>query len=94
VDLVPGAATVTATYSARGGNSAVVTTTAVPRVEGGRVFWSVSSVVTDDGSASDDLLNQINDSIETAWRNYARSQHNGSFTDVVITDDDITFYFD
>ncbi len=92
VDLVPGAAEVTATYNYRGG-SADVTSTAIPSVEGGRITWDVTSVQVAGDPISDSLLQQINNSVDSAWRNYARGQYEGRFTDVIVTENDITFYF-
>ncbi|MEL6148367.1 MAG: hypothetical protein AAFR56_02000, partial [Chloroflexota bacterium] len=61
VDLVSDAAVVTAVYEFRNGETATTTTTYVPSVVDGRVYWDVTGIVIDGGeNISDDLLEQIN----------------------------------
>lgn len=90
VDLKPGEAMIMMTYEFRGG-SVSTTSTVVPTVENGRVYWAVTDVVIDGSNVSDDLLEQLNTRLETAWRNYFRSQTNGYVVDVDITETEIIY---
>lgn len=68
-----------------------VTTVIVPEIRNGRLYWSVSSVTIDGQPASDEFLEQINTSVESAWRNYVRRQmragrlHEVSISDTALT---------
>lgn len=94
VDLQPGQAVITATYAFRNGETVTASSTYVPSISNGRVFWDVTSVVVESGETiSDDLLNQINARVDTAWRNYFKGQVPGYVQDVTITENDITFVY-
>lgn len=91
VDLQPGQAVVTATYTRRGQSPVATSTTLVPYIDDGRIYWEVTSVLANGQPASDELIAQINLSIVSAWRNYIRRQAGtGHFTAVTITGGDLT----
>lgn len=90
VDLKPDTAMITAIYETRGG-SVTTSTTLVPSVEDGHVYWSVTDVTANGSDISDDLLQQINDSLEASWVRYAKGQINGYITDVTITETEIIY---
>jgi hypothetical protein len=92
VDLQPGKVVVSETWTRRADTPKQVVAVLTPRVENGRVFWSVASATIDGGAASDELLAQINSRINSSWRNYARKQSGpGRVTAVEISDDTITY---
>lgn len=96
VDLQPDQVSVSYTYTTRAPRGSQTTshsvnTVYVPDIQDGRLYWSVTSVTVDGRPASDDLVRQINASIESSWRNYIRRQHGtGHVTSIAITDTDIT----
>jgi hypothetical protein len=90
VDLQPGQTQVSATYTSRRVSLDVVATM-TPYIDGGRIYWTVTDVVTTDGQeASDELLAQINEAIEASWRNYIRGQFDGIVDSIIVTDTDLT----
>ena len=96
VDLQPGQVSIAYTYTVRaprgsGTTSRNVNTVYVPNVTNGRLYWSVTSVTVNGQPASDDLVRQINASIESSWRNYIRRQlDTGRIGSVTITDTEMT----
>lgn len=72
IDLQPGQAVQTATYTRRGHEPVELITTFIPNISNGRIYWSVSSITAHGEAISEDLLNQINASIESSWRRYFR----------------------
>lgn len=87
IDLLPGQVAQTATYTRRGHEPVELITTFVPSISNGRIYWSVSSATTDGEAISEDLLNQINASIESSWRRYFREQAKpGRVTGIDISD--------
>jgi len=94
VDLQEGQAVHTATFTWRNYGPVEVVTTATPSIRNGRVYWTVTSVTADGETVSDELLRQINSSIETSWRNYVRRQlPAGRITDIQISETQITVTF-
>ncbi len=94
VDLQPGQVVVTATWAFRSHEPVQVISTLVPRIDNGRLYWSVSSVTADGSAISDDLLNQINTSIATSWRNYLRGLlGTGRVASIDITDTEMVITF-
>ncbi|MFN8375532.1 MAG: hypothetical protein U0694_21985 [Anaerolineae bacterium] len=93
VDLQSGQAVITATVTVRGGNSWNTVTTLTPSVSSsGRVTWTVASVTVDGQAASQDVVNQINNSIASSWRSFIRNQYGtGRVASVSISDSAITF---
>lgn len=90
IDLQPGQVVQTATYTRRGHEPVELTTTFVPSISNGRIYWSVSSVTADGEAISEDLLNQINASIESSWRRYFREQAKpGRVTGIDISDTEV-----
>ncbi|MCA9910437.1 MAG: hypothetical protein KC519_17390 [Anaerolineae bacterium] len=62
-----------------------------PSISNGRIYWTLTSASANGEPASQDLINQINASISTSWRNYVRQQAGtGRVQGIVITDADIT----
>lgn len=93
VDLQPNQVVINATHTGRN-NTVVTSTTMVPSVSDGRVYWEVTSVVTDSGvEAPAELLEQVNTWIAASWRVYIKQQYPGIITDVIVTDTDITYYY-
>lgn len=91
VDLQPNQVQITADHTTRRQGTITTTSTMQPYIEDGRVYWTVTSIVAADGQqVSDALLTQINAVIETAWRNYIRSQFEGVVDTIIITDSDLT----
>jgi hypothetical protein len=96
VDLQPGQVSISYTYTVRaprgsGTTNRSVNTVYVPNVSNGRLYWSVPSVTVNGQPASDDLVRQINASIESSWRNYIRRQlDTGRIGSITISDTEIT----
>lgn len=96
VDLQPGQVGISYTYTVRAPRGSQTTshsvnTVYVPSIRNGRLYWAVTSVTVDGRAASDDLVRQINASIETAWRNYIRGQlDTGRIGSITITDTALT----
>jgi hypothetical protein len=92
VDLQPGQAVISATFTYRRTGSFEGEAVLVPTIRNGRVYWSVVSATQDGVPVSDELLNQINASISSAWRSYWREHAPaGRVTAVDISEDAITF---
>jgi hypothetical protein len=92
VDLQPGQVVVSETWTRRAATPKQVVAILTPRIENGRVFWSVASATIDGSAASDELVAQINSRINNSWRNYAKRQSGpGRVTAVEISDDAITY---
>lgn len=90
IDLQPGQAVITTNYLYPSGKTAVTETIAVPSIQNGRIYWSVSSRSRNGEAVSQDLLNQVNAAISSSWRTYFRSQlPTGKVTAVTITDTEI-----
>ncbi|MDX2161745.1 MAG: hypothetical protein SF162_10500 [bacterium] len=63
-------------------------------VSNGRVFWTLQSVTADGAAASQDIVNQVNASLSSSWRNYVRENgRGGRITDVVLTDTDLQIFW-
>lgn len=92
VDLQAGQVVISATFTYRRIEPFEGEAVLVPSVENGRVYWSAVSATRDGEPVSDELLNQINASIESAWRNYVRRHAPaGRISAVDISEDSITF---
>jgi hypothetical protein len=90
VDLRPGQVVITSNYLYPSGKTAVTETVAVPFIQNGRIFWSVTSRSRNGEAVSQDLLNQINASSSSSWRSYFRGQlPTGRVTAVTITDTEV-----
>ena len=90
VDLQPGQAVISSTQVYR---RATYQVEAVyePRVSNGRVYWTLTSASANGEPASQDLINQINASLSSSWRNYVRQQAGvGRVQTITITDTDLT----
>ena len=90
VDLQPGQVVISSTQTYR---RATYQVQAIyePRISNGRIYWTLTSASANGEPASQDLINQVNASISTSWRNYVRQQAGtGRVQSIVITDADIT----
>ncbi|MBW4437966.1 MAG: hypothetical protein KME04_12570 [Pleurocapsa minor GSE-CHR-MK-17-07R] len=87
VDLQPGQAVITLTWTTRGRDSSAipVSTTWTPVVSNGRLSWTLASATSNGAPISNELRAQINAALSTSWRNYWRSQHPGRLTTVEVT---------
>lgn len=92
VDLQPGQAAIDATITLRGHEPVATTTTLVPSIENGRLFWAAVSVVADGEPASDELVAQVNAAITSSWITYFKRQAGpGRIQEMTISEDAITF---
>ena len=90
VDLQDGQAVVSLTITFRGRDPLAVSGTAVPSVNNGRIYWTVTTASVDGTTVSDALLTQINTAISSAWRNYVRGKlPAGRVTAITITDTEV-----
>lgn len=87
VDLQPGQAVITLTWTTRGRDSSAipVSTTWTPVISNGRLSWTLASATSNGAPISNELRAQINAALSTSWRNYWRSQHPGRLTAVEVT---------
>jgi hypothetical protein len=91
VDLQPNQVVLTETWTRRGGEPEQVVAIFVPRLEDGRVYWTLTAATVDGEPASPELLAQINTRISSAWANYFRRQLKaGRVTAIAIDDAAIT----
>ncbi len=91
VDLQDGQAVISATYTRRRTEAIAVSSTVVPSLENGRLYWTVTTVSANGAPVSDELLAQINAQITTSWVNYwKRNAAVGHITGVQITEDSIS----
>ncbi len=89
VDLQPGQVVITSTHTYPNASYDVVSVFA-PTITNGRIVWQMSSITANGQPASQELIDQVNTSILTSWRNYWRLQNPGRTQSIVITDNDIT----
>lgn len=91
VDLQNGQVVVKETLSRRGKSPLAVEITYVPSIENSRIFWTITSVVLDGQSASQEIIDQANANRQNSWRNWWRRNGTpGKVQSVTITDSDIT----
>ena len=94
VDLQPGQVVIDATFTPRRGDPAATQTTLVPRLTGGRLYWTVTAVMVDGQPASAEIVAQVNAYIAASWQRYIREHASaGRISDLVITEDDLTLTF-
>lgn len=91
VDLQPGQAVITATFTTPKVSSIPVSVTLVPTLSNGRVTWTVSAATANGQAASADLLTQINAAISSSWRNYWKGKITGKVTAFSISDSSVTW---
>ncbi len=91
VDLQPGQAVITATFTTPKVSSIPVSVTLVPSLSNGRVTWTVSAATANGQAASADLLTQINAAISSSWRNYWKGKVTGKVTSFTISDSSVTW---
>jgi hypothetical protein len=97
VDLQDGQAVITATLTTRVGSGRQAQTTTyqtssvwTPSISNGRIYWTLVSATANGEPASQELINQINLSISSSWRNYVRAQTEGRVTGITVTENDMT----
>ena len=94
VDLQAGQVVVTATINRRNADPNIVVTTYVPSLTNGRIYWSVAAKLVNGEPVSQELLDQINASISSSWRNYIkRNLPTGRVTAFEITEDAVTISY-
>ncbi|MGQ9908440.1 MAG: hypothetical protein ACUVS2_06345 [Candidatus Flexifilum sp.] len=92
VDLQPGMAVISSTHTLRvRGQDVVYACSSVwsPVIANQRLTWNLNSATCNGQPAPQQLINQVNASIGSSWRNYWRGQHGGRVQSVTITDDAI-----
>jgi hypothetical protein len=91
VDLQPGQVVMNATYTTRTVGPLAISTTLVPSIHLGRLYWEATSVTADGQPVSPAVLDQINNSIYYSWINFwRRSGPAGHVTGIDITGDAIS----
>lgn len=92
VDLQPGVAVInsTHTYRSQGQDRVFVCASLwTPGINNGVIIWSLNSATCNGQPASQELVNQINTSIGSSWRNYWRTQRGGRVQSVTVTDTEV-----
>lgn len=90
-DFQPGRVVITATAKYRNDKTVILTTTYVPSISNGRIYWTITSISANDKSAPADLINQINAQITSSWINYWKQKSGtGRVVSLTITDADAT----
>jgi hypothetical protein len=89
VDLQPGQVVISSTHTYPNTTYDVVSVW-TPTISNGRITWQASSITANGQPASQELIDQVNTSILTSWRNYWRNQTTGRVQSIVISDTDIT----
>jgi hypothetical protein len=93
VDLQAGQVVISSTQTYRRASYAVVATY-TPRIQDGRIYWTLVSATANGQPASQELIDQVNASISSSWRNYLRQQAGpGRVQSVTIADADITIAY-
>jgi hypothetical protein len=91
VDLQPGKVMVSETVTRRGKDPVAVDITYTPSLSNGRIFWTATALTRDGQPVPQDLLNQINNNMNSSWARYIREHRApGHLTAIDITDDAIT----
>jgi hypothetical protein len=91
VDLQPGQVVISSTHTYR---RAVYEVVAVftPSITNGRIYWTLASATANGEALSQGLIDQVNASISTSWRNYVRQQAGaGRVQSITVTDTDLTW---
>lgn len=93
VDLQAGQVVISSTQTYRRASYAVVATYTLS-IQDGRIYWTLANATANGQPASQELINQVNASISSSWRNYLRQQAGpGRVQSVTITDTDITIAY-
>jgi hypothetical protein len=91
VDLQDGQAVISATLTYRRQEPKAVVAIFTPSLENGRLFWTLQSATVNGEPASQQLIDQINAALGSAWRNYFRKHGPaGRITGITITESDVT----
>lgn len=95
VDLQPGQAVISATFTLRGQDPANTRTTMIPTLSNGRVIWEVSSVLVNGEPAPAAWVDQVNAAIASSWRVYVgQNRAEGRIVDVTLTDTELIYTFE
>jgi hypothetical protein len=91
VDLQPGQVVISATYTRRFSSPIAVSTTLVPSIANGRLYWEATSAAANGQPVAEAVLEQINNSIYYSWVNFwRRSAPAGHVSAVEVTEDAIS----
>jgi hypothetical protein len=91
VDLQAGKVVVSETISRRGKEPVAVDITYTPSLSNGRIFWTAAALTHDGQPVDQELLDQINNHMNSSWAHYLREHRApGKVTAVDITNDAIT----
>jgi len=87
VDFQPNQIVISTSFEYRAGKTANTVTTIVPVVANGRLSWRVTSRSRNGEAVPQDVINQINTSISTSWRNWVKGKlSTGIITSITISD--------
>jgi hypothetical protein len=95
VDLQPGQASISFTYTERGKNPLSMVAVFTPSIQNGYVVWTLTSLTADGKAATSDQIAKINGFLGSTWRSKAREwirSHNPRrcpATSVTVTDTDL-----
>lgn len=91
VNLQPGQAVLSATFTPRGGNALALTATVVPSIQNGRIYWTLTAATANGQAANADQLALINTHMMASWRNLIRQEApTGRVQSITVTENDIT----
>lgn len=94
VDFQIGQVVVSTNFEYRAGKTANTVTVIVPVVSNGRLSWRVTSRSRNGEAVPQDVINQINTSISTSWRNWVKGKlPAGKITNVTISDVDMVIAY-
>lgn len=86
-DCQPGQVVLTVTTTYRDGKSFTTATTMQPYLQNGRLYWTVTTVLVNGNPPSQDVIDQINASIQSSWVNFIKGKAaNGKITAVEVND--------
>jgi hypothetical protein len=91
VDLQEGKVVVRETITRRGKDPVTIDITYTPSLSNGRIFWTAAALTRDGQPVPQDLLDQINNHMNSSWAHYIREHRApGQVTAIDITDGAIT----
>ncbi|MBX3085846.1 MAG: hypothetical protein KF716_29680 [Anaerolineae bacterium] len=94
VDFQPTQVVISTSFEYRAGKTANTVTTIVPVISNGRLSWRVTSRARNGEAVPQDVINQINTSISTSWRNWVKGKlPTGKITSVTISDVDMVIAY-
>lgn len=94
VDFQPNQIVISTSFEYRAGKTANTVTTIVPVIANGRLSWRVTSRSRNGEAVPQDVINQINTSISTSWRNWVKGKlPTGKITSIAISDVDVVISY-